>query len=499
MIKEINQQRLRLSALGTVVFYIAANGFGLFNYIPQHDSLNYISNFSGNWELIMGRFLLPLYGFFRGNITVPLLTGIISMICLTIMVYALTDLFEINNPLLILLSAGFLSANITQTELLSSFIYIEDACMMSAALACLSVYVLIRKNGPGWIILSVALLVLSMGLYQAYLATAATLILLLSMTEIMKAGKFEKENLRKLLLNAAALFTAFLIYFLIKKLVMNVMGLQETSDYHSLTNILQDLGSIPERLYVNYGSKISMFFVRKEMTLGRVGNCLLAISAAMIILIILRKQKMNIKNSMIFITLFLSSTLTALMFNVGTGMVAYRLSFAIFLFYLFIIAAQEIYTIIFPENILPNRVISAFLFLVLWSNIVYSNGAYTTQKVIFDRSISLYTRVLDDIYEIPEYVHNQTPVILIGDYTFDDYAYNLSRKEYRDLGAFKNTSVTYPLTVKNLMRYLGEEINLVLDDNITAQTANRQEVKIMPSFPNKGYIQMLDGFLVIHF
>ena len=65
------------------------------------------------------------------------------------------------------------------------------------------------------------------------------------------------------------------------------------------------------------------------------------------------------------------------------------------------------------------------LSIVIWSNLVYSNGAYTTQKIIFDRSISLYTRVLDDIYEIPEYVHNQTPVIILGDYTFDDYEIGL--------------------------------------------------------------------------
>ena len=103
------------------------------------------------------------------------------------------------------------------------------------------------------------------------------------------------------------------------------------------------------------------------------------------------------------------------------------------------------------------------------------------------------------MYEIPEYVHNKTPVILLGDYTFDDYAYDFSKKEYRDLGTFKNTSVTYPLTVKNLMRYLGEEVNLVQDQNTVSKFIEKQETKNMPSFPYKGYIQMVDNYLVIHF
>ena len=78
-------------------------------------------------------------------------------------------------------------------------------------------------------------------------------------------------------------------------------------------------------------------------------------------------------------------------------------------------------------------------------------------------------------------------------------AYNISKKEYRDLGTFKNTSVTYPLTVKNLMRYLGEDVNLVQDENTISKIIEKLETKSMPSFPYKGYIQMDDKYLVIHF
>ena len=499
MIKSIDNKRLKHSAIGTVIFYLAANGFILFNYVPQHYSLNYISNFTGKWELMLGRFMLPIYGFFRGNLTVPFLTGIISMICLTVMTYILTDLFEINKPLYILLSAAFLSANITHTELLSSFIYVEDVCMTAAMLACLSVFLIIRTNQLKWKAFSAALLVISMGLYQSYLATAATLLLLLSMKSILKSGNFRQEEIKKLFRGAATLLFAVITYYLIKTLVIKFAGLQEATDYHSLTNILQDLGSIPSRLYVNYGSKISMFFIRKEMTPGRIGNCLLALSAVIIVLQCFRRQRMTIKTRALFIILFLISTLTALMFNIGTGLIAYRLSFAVFLFYIFLISLLEIFPDFSPVQLTMNKITCIFMALVIWSNLVYSNGAYTTQKVIFDRSISLYTRVLVDMYEVPEYVHNRTPVVILGDYTFDDYAYTLSKKEYQDLGTFRNTSVTYPLTVKNLMRYLGEEVNMILDENTTKKMAEKQETEDMPSFPDKGYIQMVGECLVINF
>lgn len=497
-----NPTRLKYSAIGTVIFYLAANGFILFNYIPQHDDLNYVGNFGEIWALRLGKFLVPAYGYFRGILTTPLLIGIISMICLSVMVYVLVDLLEINKPFFILLTAGFLSANITQTENLSSFLFLEDVFMVSAMLACLSVFISQKKDGTKWKMISVLCMVSSMGLYQAYLSFAITFVLILFLKKVLKKGKVCKEDFICSFQAGLLLILSAIIYFIINKTVLALTGLHEPTDYHNLSSLLQDLGVLPYRLYVAYGSKFSMFFVRKGMGLGRIGNCLLVIIIALIIHLFASKKQMTVKDRIIFLLLLFVSTGSALMFNIGAGMVAYRLSFAIYLYYIFAISLLE--TLIEEPDISTKSLVLTSvsvcsLCLVIWSNLVYSNGAYTTQKVIFDRSISLYTRVLDDIYEVPEYVHNRTPIIILGDYTFDDYAYTLSKKEYQDLGTFRNTSVTYPLTVKNLMRYLGEEVNMILDENTTKKIAEKQETKDMPTFPNKGYIQMIDDYLVINF
>ena len=500
--KYCNLNRLKYSAIGTLIFFLAANGFIMFNFIPQHDSLNYIANFSGNWEISLGRFLQSSYSYFRGDLPVPVLIGIISMLCLTIITYMLTDLFDIHRPVYIILAAAILSANITQTEILSSFIYVEDVCMAAAMLACMSIYILNKTETKNGKLIAVILLILSLGLYQAFIATAATLAILVAMKNILIKRNNNKEIFRKLLLHAAVLAAAGICYFLIKKIAMNIRGVSEAGDYHSLLNILHDLKSIPSRLFVNYGSKISMFFIRKEMNLGRIGNCLLLVTAVILIHRIFQKQNIELKTRVIFMILFVLSTLTALMVNIGAGMVAYRLSFAIFLYYIFFISLLEIQVQTpEPENhhVIFSGAACCMLAMVIWSNIVYSNGAYTTQKVIFDRSISLYTRVLDDLYEVPEYKHNNTPVVLLGDWTFDSYAWNLSKKEYRDLGTFLNTSVTYPQTVKNLLRYLGEEINLLDSDNIRRDIAETPAAKNMPHFPYKGYIQMIGDYLIINF
>lgn len=498
----IDLRRLKYASIGVCFFYLVANGFALFNYIPQHDALNYINDFAGFWEIRLGRFMLPVYERIRGEITMPWLIGVISMACLTAITYVLTDLLEIRKPFLIMIAAAFLSANITHTELLSSFTYVADACMLAALMACLFVYILDRMNSRKRVIVSVSVMVLSLGIYQAYFSFAATLIILLSVKEIINSGKFQGKEVKKFLGYFSLLILSSLIYFLLKKIIMNILGVQGLSDYHSLTGFLNDLGSLPSRIFVAYGSKFSMFFIRKEMNLGRIANCLLVLAAAFIVSRLFRIRKVDFRTQIIFLILLFVSSFTALMINIGAGMISYRLSYAVFLYYLFLISLMEMIlhsldaTI---KNMWPVGISVCLLFLVIWSNIVYSNGAYTIQKVIFDRSISLYTRVLDDMYEIPEYVHNSTPVVILGDWSFDDYAYDYAKKEFRDLGTFMNTSVTYRQTVGNLMRYLGEDIQLIGDDTVIKSVTEHPEVQKMPSFPMKGYCRMVDDFLVINF
>ena len=128
----------------------------------------------------------------------------------------------------------------------------------------------------------------------------------------------------------------------------------------------------------------------------------------------------------------------------------------------------------------------------------YSNGAYTAQKVIFDRAVSLYTRVYDDIYEVEGYEHNKTPVIVLGDWGFNKYAPKIA-EEYRDLASFNNTSITYRDIVRSFSRYLGEDIKLVSNNAVIRKFEKRPEVKEMPSFPTNGYCLLLDGYLIINF
>jgi len=207
-----------------------------------------------------------------------------------------------------------------------------------------------------------------------------------------------------------------------------------------------------------------------------------------------RRKKTAFGKVFLCFILFALSTLTAVMFNLSVF--GFRRSIPVYLFYIFFFALLEMNR---AEKLLPLRYAASLAVgLILWQNVTYSNGAYTAQKVIFDRAVSLYTRVYDDMYEVEGYEHNKTPVIVRGDWGFNKYAPKIA-EEYRDLASFNNTSITYRDIVRSFSRYLGEDIKLVSNNAVIRKFEKRPEVKEMPSFPTNGYCLLLDGYLIINF
>ncbi len=134
--------------------------------------------------------------------------------------------------------------------------------------------------------------------------------------------------------------------------------------------------------------------------------------------------------------------------------------------------------------------------IILCQNIIYSNGAYTVQKILYDRTVSIMTRVLEDVEEEEGYVVGETEVVVIGGiYDKDSTVLELTSK-YSALGGFKKTSVSYRRTFGSMAKLLGSELNLA-DDSVREEYQQMEEVQEMPAYPQDGYCRMVDGKLVV--
>ncbi len=176
-------ERVKYSLLGSFLFSMAANAFAYFNFYPQHDSLNHAMYFANKWEVQLGRFLLPIYGNVRGEITMPWVIGMLSILFIAGSTFVVSDLLYLDSPILIVLTGGALAANLCVTELCAVFLFVTDAYMLSMFLGCLAVWT-IRKLQSGWgVLFSAVLFFLSFGLYQSSASVVLVLFALLLMQD----------------------------------------------------------------------------------------------------------------------------------------------------------------------------------------------------------------------------------------------------------------------------------------------------------------------------
>ncbi len=147
------------------------------NTLLNHDSL---FNFYSDQNMVgSGRWFLSVTCRVSSYFDLPWVIGLLSVIYIALTVVVIIELFQVKNPIVILLIGGLTSAfpGITETFY---FEFTADGYMLAMLLAALAVY---HSNfeHTGWktTLLSIVFICLSCGIYQAYVSFALLLTLFL--------------------------------------------------------------------------------------------------------------------------------------------------------------------------------------------------------------------------------------------------------------------------------------------------------------------------------
>ena len=498
-------ERLRFSALGALVFGLVANGFAYLNFYPQHDAINHSLNFAGSWEVSLGRFLLPVYGAVFGNITTPWLTGLLSMLCLAGVTFLFAELFRLEDKKLIFLLAGIFSANATVTILSAVFIYVEAAYMLSWLLAMFSVFVVVKCPRPAGILAGACLLAVSLGLYQAFVSCVLVVLLFVVCRDLLTQTRLGKQCLCRWGGYLAYLIAAAAIYGVGYKAGMLYWHTTPAQNHNSISS-LKDL-SLPELLYSlrrGYRQFVG-FFYGDDTQLGFwfvVGNLLLTLVALVLLVWYVWRKKLPLLHLgflAVLLVVYPVVTLSVLILY-QSETIYFLIAYALFLFYAGTATLASKLRIGKKTCYASSRVVRGAvllsLALVLWQNILYSNGAYTTQKLLYDRTVSIMTRIMDEVDRTPGYLQRTTKVVFVGSLEENNCLEDIAQP-YQALSAFQNVSVTYLMTYGSMARILGYCPNMEMDQTVIDTYAARPEVQQMPVYPQAGYCQYLDDCVVV--
>lgn len=209
------------------------------NYLPGRDSL---SNMYSDQNVVgSGRWFLTIACGISSYFDLPMLIGVISIFYIAITMILLTELFHMENPVLIALSGGILVTfpGITETFL---YEYTADGYMLAMLLAAAAVYATRIREKIGWKAwLSAGVcLCLSCAIYQSYIAFALILVLCHFMYELLENRHHTRTMvlwaLKQIVLYAAAMAA----YYAIWKLCLQIQG-KAANDYQGIGDLGSDL------------------------------------------------------------------------------------------------------------------------------------------------------------------------------------------------------------------------------------------------------------------
>ena len=181
--------------------------------------------FANGWFISFGRWLLKS-NLFSFGYSMPWLFGCVTSILLALAVCIVVSLLKIKSVFLRIICAFLMCSFPTIT---ASFFYmnIGDSYILALMLACLAAYIT-RQFRFGWIVGSI-LIACSMGIYQAYFALAAGLLILSLLLDELYNDLMVKAFVVNCLQSILALSLGVIQYFLILKIALNFSGIHLSS------------------------------------------------------------------------------------------------------------------------------------------------------------------------------------------------------------------------------------------------------------------------------
>lgn len=482
------------STISTLICGLIAHGYMLTNKLCYHDDAT--SYFTLGGDYVSGRWALGLWRDIQLRLGIlqystPLWNGLMFILCLAIAGALLVEMFRIENYVVATIMGATLIVFPTSASIFA-FMFTAPAYGVAILLAVLCVYIS-DKNKYAWIV-SVIMLTVSMGIYQAYFGVATALFILrLIICE---------DELKKKWLGAwrdlGILFGGIAGYFICNKICLHLKGLAMSS-YQGLNQMGEmSFQDIIEAIGLAY----EQFFLPLNGDYYGITNALwiqilfrLQITLAVILLIVSIARKQGIWNKLfqILIILLIPLSINIIFVMTGSeGTLVHTLMVVPYVFVLFypLLLCEKLEAMSFVKK--TNFVI-LFLMLVFFAKL--DNTAYLKATHNQEVAISYYTNLIGKIKDVEGY-HPFMPVLIYG-VQEDASIVHLEEFDLITLKGYNATEgefIAYHANEAFLRIHCGYSYDVPSDREAYLMT---EEFASMPVYPQDGSIRCIDGAIVV--
>ena len=422
------------------------------------------------WQASLGRYLEYAYRFFTGTTIVPLTSGMLSLIYISVSTFCIASLLNFRQRITIIILSGIMATTLPLTVLNMVFTAQLDTFMLSEALACISV-LLWKKRAFGTIpsfALSAFLFWFSLGLYQAFISVYIGLVIIVIAADALK-GNSATQLLKSAGRAIGIACAAALLYLLGLFIATHICGVVLAQNGNSISH----LGDFTQNnifvLIARAYKDILAFFFKPSGYNTALIVCAHIVIVAISIVCMIKIARKNRLGAGTITCLCIACILLPLGLNIvyilcaGDTYEVMESSFVLmYVCALYVInasisksaqaalhnqvaqAAQTNQAV--PPNqvaqsalskqpaqakqaklpgqpkrlssqpkFLTHYVISiALMALVSINSVIYAQGVYTLKTYDYQGTVSFLTRMLDRIEQTPNYEPGTTPVLIVG-------------------------------------------------------------------------------------
>lgn len=507
------QPKLKKIALYTLIFMALLHGYRYVSLGFSHDSLAFAWQPDLEWQISLGRYMQPLYWWIiRGRIAAPFIVGVLSYGYMVGSVYGVASLLDLKAKTSLFLLAGLMCGSLAFIALDATYSHTADVYMLALMLNIAAAWLCLRgrRRVPS-VLAAAVLMVISTGLYQAYLQVFTALTMVWALLRLLKTDdRAIPEAVARCAQSFLALMLAMALFFVGYYVVMAVTGVEAVSRENSiggmkvlsgaaLVDMVKTTWKMPLRQLGRLQGRIA--------PLARMLTAVVLMTGAAATIFTARRSRVSAWQA-------LGMAVLALLLPFGMNWICLFCSGAVhdLMMYAYIVpllaalaANERAWNLALADEgkqigkktraaacVLPLAVLT-----LLFDRGIYANQMYLKKDLEYDATLSVMTRVVDRIEQVEGYIPGETPVEFLGDIQRSQLA--MTRPAFAHLGSLTGTEENYAIThADTFWMYLEDVMGYPIKR--FRETKNEEQERVtgdMPCFPDKDSVQMVDGVVFV--
>lgn len=510
-----NREKRHISALyrkyravfvSTLIFGLLSYMWFLTNKIVNFDEVACL--FGKGSALVVGRWGLPLTSYIFPDVSLPWLWGIATILIFSVTMCMIVNILHIESSILQIILAGACVTFSSQTDIML-FMFTAPSYAVSFFLSVLAVK-LFQISGEHKIVLLFSLIseVLSLSIYQAFVAVSAGLLVMILIKKIITEPVLKTEQIRIVL--ARGIFSVLFLAVSMGVYYSITMYLQRNSGVefdHWANRAIENPSGLFERIWSAYEAPFLIFMQGKH---GLVRTELVKVLNAVLFLtgyasgfyICLKCDTDRTSRTLLFALLSVVALPLAIggLYLVLTNSTIHSIvMFGNISYYIFIVMIVDLLKDnLTGRNILPGaaNIVTLCLLVVALDNIYFANKIGLKQFMEFENTFALYNSVYTQLQMTDDY-DKECKVVIAGDAPRSNYWWLFGLPEHGKLFGISEFRNNYSRT-HFISYYLGYNVKFASDEE-TRELMLTDEFLDLPCYPDDGYIKRMDDYMVIKF